>query len=221
MTAVPGAPTSEPSGPSEVEMAVLAIRASLDDSHAAREEALPLTRRAIRQAANCIRAAHRAEFDSAADLLDGARVDMQAATEVLRSAPAVYHAGFLHDAQKEYAEAAITLAAIAGRPLPLPEALGVEGPAYLHGLAEAVGELRRHLLDALRADALDECEHTLALMDDIYAMLVTIDYPDALTNGLRRTTDVTRGILEKTRGDFSVAVQQQRLVRLLGRTGES
>ena len=109
---------------------------------------------------------------------------------------------------------------MAGRPLPAPEALGVGGPAYLHGLSEAVGELRRHLLDALRRGAVDECERTLAQMDDIYSLLVTVDYPDAMTVNLRRSTDAARAILERTRGDYTLAVQQDRLARRLERLGE-
>ena len=121
----------------------------------------------------------------------------------------------MHDAQKEYAEAAITLALIAGGPLPMPESLGVRGVAYLHGLAEAIGELRRHVLDSLRADDLDRCEAMLERMDEMQSLLVTIDYPDAMTSNLRRATDVTRGIIERTRGDLTLAAQQQRLASKL------
>lgn len=127
------------------------------------------------------------------------------------------HAGFVHDAEKEYVEASITLALIAGGPLPSVADLAVQGPAYLHGLAESVGELRRHLLDSMRADAIDECERALEQMEEIYGLLVTVDFPDALTANLRRATDVARSLVERTRGDLTVALQQQRLAERLER----
>ena len=203
--------------PAQLEEAVAGIRARLEAANVARERALPLCRSATRHAANCVRAVHRGEIETAEALLERSRVDVSAAADAVREFPAVAHAGFLHDAQKEYAEASATLAMVAGRPLPAPDVLGVDGPAYLHGLAEAVGELRRHLLDCLRADEVERGERLLAQMDDIYSVLVSVDYPDAMTNGLRRVTDVTRGILEKTRGDLTLAVQQQRLARRLER----
>ncbi|HEX6511035.1 MAG TPA: haloacid dehalogenase, partial [Chloroflexota bacterium] len=129
--------------------------------------------------------------------------------------PEIFHAGFIHDCQKEFAEANITLALLSDRPLPSPADLKVLLPAYLNGLAEAVGEVRRHILDLVRQGALERCEPLLRRMDDIYSLLVTIDYPDAITGGLRRSTDVARNILEKTRGDLTVAIRQQDLERAL------
>ena len=190
-------------------------RAVFVDKHQARERALPLCREALRHSANAIRAVHREEFGKAEELIDRARDLLGQAREGVRDHPDIYHAGFVHDAQKEYVEACTTLALIAGRPLPTPEALAVELPAYLNGLGEAVGELRRHLLDALRAGDVDHCEVTLGAMDDIYSVLVTLDYPDAMTGGLRRTTDAVRGILERTRGDLTVSVRQRELERRL------
>ena len=204
----------------EIEAAVAAIRNDLQAAYEARERALPLCRAAIRHAANCIRAVHRAETEQAEELLGQSRTAVAEAAEALRDFPSVFHAGFVHDAQKEYVEASVTLALVAGRPLPRPEALAVGGPAYLHGLSEAVGELRRYLLDALRRGAIEDCERTLAQMDDIYSMLVTVDYPGAMTGNLRRSTDAARGILERTRGDYTLAVQQDRLARQLGRAAE-
>jgi translin len=122
----------------------------------------------------------------------------------------IYHAGFLHDAEKEYAEARTTLALLSGGSIPSPEDLGVEYAAYLNGIAEAVGEMRRMILDRLRAGHYEGCEDILHAMDEIYAALITVDFPDAMTGGLRRTTDQTRGILERTRGDLTMAMVQRR-----------
>ena len=199
----------------ELDAAVAGVRARLQSANEARERALPLCRSAIRHAANCIRSVHRGEIDRAEELLAQSRAAVGEAAEATRDVPAVFHAGFLHDAQKEFAEASVTLALVTGRPLPTPAELAVEGPAYLHGLSESVGELRRSLLDALRRGAVEDGERTLAQMDDIYSLLVTVDYPDAMTGNLRRSTDAARSILERTRGDYTLAVQQERLARRL------
>ena len=191
------------------------VRALFVDKHTARERTLPLCREALRHSANAIRAVHRGEFPQAEELIGRARDLLGDAKEGVRDHPDVYHAGFVHDAQKEYVEACTTLAVVAGRTLPTPEALEVELPAYLNGLGEAVGELRRHLLDKLRAGDVDHCEGILEAMDDIYSVLVTLDYPDAMTGGLRRTTDAVRGILERTRGDLTLSVRQRQLERRL------
>jgi translin len=174
-------------------------------------------REAIRFSANAIRAVHR--HDSR-----GARPRIKAGAgggrEAVSGHPDIFHAGFVHDAQKEFAEASITLALIAGDDLPTPAALDVELPAYLNGMGEAVGELRRHLLDTLRGGDVDQCEEWLRAMDEMYSVLVTVDYPDAMTGGLRRTTDSVRGILEKTRGDLTLSVQQRRLEQRLDAFGK-
>lgn len=183
--------------------------------NAAREQALSASRTIIRMSANSIRAVHRGEFDKAAAQLDEAKAVRDAAVKALEGHADVYHAGFLHDAQKEYAEARTTLALLSGGAIPSPEELGVEYPAYLNGIAEAVGEMRRMVLDRLRAGQYDGCEEVLDAMDDIYSVLVTIDFPDAMTGGLRRTTDQTRGILEKTRGDLTMAMVQREAIRAL------
>lgn len=184
--------------------------------NAAREQALSASRTIIRMSANSIRAVHRGELGKATAQLDEAKAVRDAAVEALEGHADVYHAGFLHDAQKEYAEARTTLALLNGGAIPSPEELGVEYPAYLNGIAEAVGEMRRMVLDRLRAGQYEGCEEILDAMDDIYSVLVTIDFPDAMTGGLRRTTDQTRGILEKTRGDLTMAMVQREAIRALG-----
>jgi translin len=201
------------------EIESIADEASVDLSskNAAREAALARCRDAIRHSANAIRAVHRSEFDLAEDLVARAGKLLAEAREALRDHPDIFYAGFVHDSQKEYAEAKLTLGIIAGgkHKLPRPHEIGVELQAYLNGLGETVGELRRHLLDRLRAGDIDHCEETLGVMDVIYGILVTFDYPDAMTGGLRRTTDNVRGILERTRGDLTVAATQRDLARTL------
>ena len=191
------------------------VRARFDARHEAREEALAATRQIIQHSAGCIRAVHRREFDAAEELLAKAQAGARKAQAALADHSEIYHAGFLHDALKEYAEASLTRAIITNRPLPTPEDLGVEYPAYLNGLAETVGELRRFALDSLRHGERDRAEALLGAMDEIYGLLVTFDYPDAITRGLRRHTDMVRGVTERTRGDLTlVAVQQELETRI-------
>ncbi|HXH21107.1 MAG TPA: haloacid dehalogenase [Dehalococcoidia bacterium] len=200
---------------SRIEAISEAARQTLAAKNQAREAALTLCRDALRNSANGIRAVHRGDFEAARALIDSAGALLAGARTALANDPDIFYAGFVHDAQKEYAEARVTYAVIAGQDVPLPEEIGVEVPAYLNGMAEAVGELRRHLLDALRSGDIERCEETLDVMEEIYGNLVTFDYPDAMTGGLRRTTDNVRGILERTRGDLAVAVRQRELERKL------
>jgi translin len=188
-----------------------AARQTLAAKNQAREAALSRCREALRDSANGIRAVHRGDFEAARALIDQAGTLLAEAKAALANDQDIFYAGFVHDAQKEYAEARVTFAFIAGQDVPSPEDIDVEVAAYLNGMAEAVGELRRHLLDALREGDIENCEETLDIMEEVYGNLVTFDYPDAMTGGLRRTTDNVRGILERTRGDFAVAVRQREL----------
>ncbi len=187
--------------------------------HDAREKALPKSRAAIRFCANSIRAVHRHEFEVAVTLRGQAEALLSEATNDLLNHQDILYAGFIQDAQKEYVEATTFAALVQGQDLPEASALHVTWAAYLNGLGEAVGELRRYLLDQLRRGQREDCEVYLASMDEIYALLTTIDFPDAITSGLRRTTDTTRSILEKTRGDLTTALSQaqlqQEIVKLL------
>ena len=197
------------------ELAALAdpVRKRLDAANAARETGLAAARRTIQSSSQSIRATHRLEWDQAALLADAAGESLRVAQDALAPYPQLAASGPLHDAAKEYAEARLTLALAADWPLPSPEELRIADASWLNGLAEAASELRRHLLDRLRAGDLDRSEQLLAAMDEVYALLVTVDYPDALTGGLRRTTDALRPVLERTRGDLTTTILQQRLQR--------
>jgi translin len=182
---------------------------ALEAKNAVRDRTLTRSRELIRYCANSIRATHRGDDDEARNLLQSAQ---SAAAEMMadtREYPDVYYAGYTQDALKELAEAFITRAIVRDEPLPAPEALSVEYAAYLNGLAEAAGELRRFALDALRRGNVPEAEKILGYMDDIYSVLVTVDFPDSITGGLRRSTDMVRGVLERTRGDVTTAVRQE------------
>jgi translin len=188
-----------------------AARAQLADANRAREVGLAACRRVIRSSGSSIRAVHQRDPERAAALADEAEDALREAQVALLPFPAVAHAGFLHDAEKEYVEARLTAALVGGEPLLGPEALDVFETSWLRGLAEAASELRRHLLDRLRAGELERAEDLLAAMDDVYDALVTVDFPDAITGGLRRTVDALRAVLERTRGDVTTTVLQERL----------
>jgi translin len=191
------------------------IRKVLSDKDEAREKMLPLCRDSIRYSSTAIRSVHRHEFDEAEKLVQSARAVLTEAEKSILNCPELGSAGAVKDAQKEMAEASITLALVNGREIPAPEDLGVDAAAYLNGLGEAVGEIRRYLLDGMRQGDLSRGEELLGIMDDIYSMLVTMDFPDALTGGLRRTTDMVRGVLEKTRSDLTLAITQKSLEKRL------
>jgi len=187
-----------------------------EETMAGRERALAAARRSIRASANAIRAIHRGELDQAHRLMEESRSAIQAGREAVREPhPDVYFAGFLQDAQKEYAEARLTEAIVAGTDLPGPEDLEVELPPYLNGMAESIGEGRRAILDLLRRGEAGESERILIAMEEMYYLLVSMDYPDAITGNLRRSTDVARSIMERTRGDLSVALVQRKVQEAL------
>jgi translin len=194
------------------------VRVRFDQRMDARERALPAARRAIRSCANAIRAIHRSEWEQAHRLMDQAKEAIDEGLLAARDHPEIRFAGYLQDAQKEYAEARITEAVVTGASqLPTPEELGVEDAPFLNGMAEAIGEGRRHILDLLRHGEVDRGEAILSAMDDIYYVLVSMDYPDAITMNLRRSTDVARSLIEKTRGDLSIAIVQRQLRDALDR----
>jgi translin len=187
------------------------IRESFSAKDAAREKVLPLCRDVIRNCGNAIRAVHRQQFDQARELLQSARNLLTEAEQGISGYGELSYAGFVRDARKEFAEGSITLALVTGNRLPDPDELGIDAVAYLNGLGEAVGELRRYLLDSMRRGNLSQGEELLSAMDDIYNTLVSMDFPDALTGGLRHTTDMVRGVLERTRSDLTLAMGQKGL----------
>jgi translin len=199
-----------------------AARAELDDKFAARERALALSRRTIRASANAIRSLHRGELAEAERLMEEASALITEAAAVVSDHGDVRYAGFVDDAAKEYAEARTTYALALGKAISLPADLGVGVVPYLNGLGEAVGELRRRMLDLLRAEQLDEAESTLEAMETIHALLASLDYPDGMTGGLRRTTDVARALIERSRADLTSTIVQERLRRdLADRLGDT
>lgn len=183
----------------------------------ARDRALAQARTLTRHCANAIRAVHRDEYELAQKQLDEANHLAQALRADLAEFPSLYYAGYTQDALKELAEASIVYALVTDRPLPSPQEMGLEDATYLNGLAEAAGELRRRCLDILRHGYSQEAERLLGYMDDIYAVLTTMDYPDAITGGLRRLTDVVRSVTERTRGDLTISLRQEHLEQTMRR----
>jgi translin len=208
----------EERGVHHIETVVSRICAHLEAKNAARENALADSRRITRHAANAIRALHRGEQEVARQHLESGRQLVQAIDQNLQAHPDLYWTGYVQDAQKEFAEASLVSAMIAGTELPGPDDIGVEAAPYLNALAEAASEMRRYILDSIRhggAEQMRDAEKILGLMDDVYTNLLTVDFPDQVTNGLRRTTDQLRAVLERTRGDLTLTVRQAQLERAL------
>jgi translin len=191
------------------------IHISLEDRTKVRDEALKQTRLLTRHCANAIRAVHRDDYEKAREHLEDARSLVNQLKKIKTNYADLFYAGYTQDALKEYAEATITYAIINNEPLPPPEELHIEYATYLKGLAETAGELRRRCLDILRHNNIEEAERLLGIMDEIYAVLVTMDYPNAITGGLRRLTDIVRGVTERTRGDMTMSLRQERLEKRL------
>jgi len=191
------------------------IRADFEARNGARDEALRRSRELIRLCATAIRASHRDEWDTARELLAQADAVAHGTMESLVLYPDLLYAGYTQDALKELVEAHATLALASSTPVPEPKAIGVSYPAYLNGLCEAASEMRRRCLDELRRGNTAEAERLLEAMDEVYDLLVTFDFPDAITGGLRRRVDQLRGVLERTRGDLTNSLRQDRLVRAL------
>jgi translin len=195
------------------------IHAAFVAKNAARDAAVARSRETIRYCAEAIRTIHRRDWSAARSKMDTA----SAAADRLRADVAaysdLYHSGFTQDALKEVVEAFCTYALVRDETLPTPQSLNVGSGTYLNGLAEAATELRRFILDILRREDGDsaEAERLLEAMDAIYDKLVTFDFPDAITGGLRRQTDVVRSVLERTRGDLTTTIRQQRLQAALQR----
>ncbi len=177
----------------------------------AREKGLVHSRKAIQLSGNAIRSIHRGEDKKAKDMIAKARQELRQASIETKDHHDIYFAGFMQNAEKEYVEAEATLALISGKSLPEPDSLEVGYAQYLNGLGEAVGELRRHILDLIRHGDLEKADKLLDIADDIFYLMASFDYPDAITYGLRRTQDITRSIMEKTRGDLTTAIRQKSL----------
>lgn len=192
------------------------IRLGLAAQDDAREKAMPLSREVIRLSGRAIRAIHRHEYETARSSLVEAGQMLAEAKKTLKECAELPNTHFVWDAEKEFAEANITLSLVLGEAIPSPEEVRVDAAAYLNGMAEGASELRRFLLDSLRNGDFSRGEELLEDMDDIYNVLVTMDFPDSITGGLRRTTDALRGVLEKTRSDLTLSTQQKRLEDRLG-----
>ncbi len=180
-----------------------------------RDRTLRRSRELISHCAKAIQATHRVDEAEAERLLTIAQDIAQDMIDQAKQFPDVYYAGYTQDALKELAEAHLVRALILQKPLPTPQTLNIENAAYVNGLAEAVGELRRHTLDALRRGQVERGEYILSLMDEIYIELMTVDFPSAITHGLRRNIDMVRGVTERTRGDVTTAVRQEAMKKAL------
>jgi translin len=201
--------------PTDLADQIEAIRAEFTRVNELRDETLRLSRALVRACANSIRAIHRHEWSAAATMLAEARQAAAAMVQPLAAYPSLYHAGYTQDALKELVEAHVLYAVAQEGDLPQPAELLVTGPTYLRGLSEAASETRRFVLDLMRRGQVNEAERYLTFMDDVYSLLITVDFPDSITDGLRRSTDVLRTVVERTRGDLTLAIRQDQMRQAL------
>jgi len=193
------------------------IRDELTTISALRDETLQVSRLLIRSCAHCIRAIHRHEWDEAEKLLAEARTQAEEMLSPIEQFPMLYYTGYTQDALKELVEASLVYAVVKKTAVPTPQALGVAGPTYLKGMSEAATEMRRFVLDLMRRNQIADAEPYLDFMDEVYTLLITVDFPDAVTMGLRRQTDVLRNVLERTRGDLTLGLRQDQMRNALER----
>jgi translin len=193
------------------------LKAQAQRMHEGREAGLAKCRSLIQTSAKSIRCLHRHQFEEAEGFLAQARKIAEEAREALRPFPELYHAGYLQDAEKEMVEAAAMASIVRGRPYPTPSELGVGLAPFLNGMAEAASEARRYALDELRKGSLQRAEDILSQMETIYDDLITFDYPDGMTGGLRRSCDALRAVIERTRSDLTTTAGQQELIQELRR----
>ncbi len=186
-------------------------RERLASIHVDREKAYTTSREVVQSSSTTIKAVHRGEFEAAREQVQKTRELRDQMMAAVEASPEIGYSGFVGDASREYAEAALVLALIAEGELPGAKEIGVDYADWLNGLGDTVGELRRHVLDLIRADRVDEAEKFLHMMDEIFQMLMSFDYPQAVTKGLRTRSDQARGAVERTRGDLTNALRQSRL----------
>jgi translin len=204
-------PNADATVPNTLPAIVEEIRTQLTGINALRDATLNRSRALIRACAESIRAIHRHEWDEATNMLAAARAAADEMVDALADHPLLYHAGYTQDALKELVEAHLLFAVVRGGPMPAPAALRVTGSTYLRGMSEAATEMRRFVLDLMRRGEIAEAEPYLAFMEEVYSLLITVDFPDSITDGLRRHTDVLRTVLERTRGDLTIAFRQEQM----------
>jgi translin len=187
------------------------IREELEEKDKAREQGITLSREVVRNCRVAMQHVHKMELERAYSMIQTARENMEKMNLVLKDQPDLYYGGFVEHAQQEFTECSVIYALVSGKGIPQPEELKVEPVAYLNGLGDVGGEIKRHILDLIRNGMLDDGERYLNIMEELYTGLMLFDYPDAMTHGLRAKTDRLRLLLEIARGELTAAVRQQKL----------
>jgi translin len=189
--------------------------ASFDSKDHAREDAYRLSREVIRLSSSSIRSVHRKDLEAAERIMGEAALGLERIREVLKDHQDVRYAGFVDGAEQEYAEACSVFSITTKHKILGPDEVGVELVNYLAGLGDTCGELRRHILDLIRSGHAREGEYFLEVIEEIYYLLMLFDYPDAITRGLRRKSDLARSMLERTRGDLTNALELRKVTESL------
>jgi len=187
------------------------IRIDLEEKDKAREQGIKLSREVVRNCRVAMQHVHKMELELAYSNIQTAKDNMENMISVLKDQQDIYYAGFVEHAQQEFTECSIIYALVSGKKIPGPGELKVEPVAYLNGLGDGGGEIKRHILDLIRRGMLGEGERYLNIMEELYIGLMLFDYPDAMTHGLRANTDRLRLLLEISRGELTEAARQEKL----------
>lgn len=177
----------------------------------AREEALSTSREVVRFCSAAIRSVHRGDIAQSERLMDKAHESLEKIHNTLKDHQDIRYAGFIDVAEQEYAEARSVYSITTRHEILTPEEIGVDLVNYLSGLGDTTGELRRHILDLIRQGHPEEGEYFLDVVEEIYHLLMLFDYPEAITRGLRRKSDLARSMLERTRGDLTNAMEMAKV----------
>jgi translin len=193
------------------------IREELQEKEKMREEAQKNMRQATSLSKQAILQIHQKKPKQAQTLLAQAKQIITKLWQTSQKHPNIIYTGMFSAAQQEYAEANIFLKLTQENKFPTPTQINVTPTDYTLGLADVIGEYRRHVLDQLRTGSARKAENSLRTMDQIYIQLMALDESYMLVNGLRRKCDVARKIIEITRGDITQEIRRNQLEQQLKR----
>mgnify|MGYP000459832091 FL=1 len=177
----------------------------------ARNEAESLSRKIIRETKKSIISTHQESFESSEASLREINRLLKSLREVVQKHPELISNNLVNTAFQETAEAYIYYNLVRWGKFIDPKSMDVSPSQYVLGLADCVGELRRRVLDLIRAGRLKEAEESLKTMEEILYELNLNSDLQVLVPGLRRKCDVARAIIESTRGDLALEVRRKSL----------
>jgi translin len=197
------------------------IKKELTQKEKLREEAQEKMRKITSLSKQAILRSHQKRQGEAKENIAKAKKLIEELQAQAKDYPSIVYGGMFSAALQEYSEANILVTLIEENRFITPEELNVPPVDYVLGLADVIGEYRRLALDALREGDVQKGEQCLQTMDEIHIELLALDEAYMLVPGLRRKSDVSRRIIEATRGDITQEVRRKALEDYLRRFEES